>query len=122
MIFLTPTVGGDRLQVGQDFAAFRRILFPHAGAVGVSLSDDLLQRHRPPAALVEIEPLRQRRAGAHIAQRRDQFERVVQATVQPHAAGGAVEMGRIAGKRDAPAEIVGRDALVDAVGRFSITS
>src|SRR5579863_4038639 len=109
------TVSGDRLQVAEDFAAFRRIFFPHAGAVGISLSDNLLQRHRAASALIPIEAPRQRRAGAHITQRRNQLERVVQPAVQPHAAGRTAEMGRITGERDAPAVIVGRDALVDAI-------
>ena len=116
MHLLPLAVGGDRLQVGQDFAALCRILFSHAGAVRIRLSDDLLQRHRPAAPLVEIEPLRQRRADAYVAQRSRQFECVVQAAIEAHAARWAIEMRGIAGERNATAVVVWRDALVHAVG------
>ena len=54
-------IGCDRLKACQDFPAFGRVLLPHAGAVGIGLCDDLLQRDRPAAALVKFEP---RQAGA----------------------------------------------------------
>ena len=81
-------IGRDRLKAGKYFAAFGRVLLAHAGAVGVGLCDDLLQRDRPAAALVKIESRRQRRAGADVAQRRDQFESIMQAAIKAHAAEG----------------------------------
>ena len=118
MRLLPFVIGGDGLQVGKDFAAFGRILFPHPGAIRIRLSDDLLQGHRPPAALIEIEPFSQWRTGTYIAQRCRQFEGVMNAAIEAHAPRWTIEMRGIAGERDATAEVVWRNALVHAVGPF----
>src|SRR6185312_821320 len=116
MRFETRAIRRDRLEAVEDLAPARRILLAHARAVSIGLSDDLLERDWAAAAFVEIEARLARRTAAYVAQRIDEREGVVQAAIEAHAAGRAIDVGGIASERDAAAVVMRHDALVHAIG------